>query len=90
MTHENLEHLENVMDFKLFNIKTGEILRLNAGDEVLNKIMILLLKGKYSKAVPKKEGDFVIECREWLDEFLGEEEKEEEEECDVDYDDAKN
>ena len=93
MTHENLEHLENVMDFKLFNIKTGEILRLNAGDEVLNKIMILLLKGKYSKAVPKKEGDFVIECREWLDEFLGEEEEveeEEEEECDVDYDDAKN
>jgi hypothetical protein len=48
--------------FKIFNIKTGEILRLDASMEDLNYIMTELLVGKYTEITPKTEEDFIAEC----------------------------
>jgi hypothetical protein len=49
--------------FKIFNIKTGEILRLDATMEELHAIMIALLKGKYLEEEPKTDEEFIEECR---------------------------
>jgi hypothetical protein len=46
-------------DFKLFNVRTGEILRLDATMEELTEIMVLLIKGKYETAVPLTEDEFI-------------------------------
>ena len=51
---------------KILNIKTGEILRLEATIEDLNKIMIALLKGKYGKQDFMSDDDFVDNCRKFL------------------------
>lgn len=45
--------------FKILNIKTGEILRLDASLEELDMIMGKLLKGKYSKICILNDGDFL-------------------------------
>jgi hypothetical protein len=48
--------------FKLFNIKSGEVLVLNATMEQLNYIMIELLKGKYFVQEKKTDDEFLEEC----------------------------
>jgi len=50
-------------EFKLFNIKTGEILRLNASEEQLNTIILALMKGKYQEMVAKDDDEFIADCR---------------------------
>lgn len=52
--------------FKIFNIKTGEIMRLSATMEELNVIMIALLKGKYHEEPVKTDEEFIADCREYL------------------------
>jgi len=47
---------------KIFNIKTGEILRLNAEKAMLDKIMVLLLKGKYAKQMAPTTETFIEDC----------------------------
>jgi hypothetical protein len=59
----DFENIENFRDFKIFNIKTGEILYLDASMEQLNTIIIALLKGKYSLKYQKEDTDFVSECQ---------------------------
>jgi hypothetical protein len=54
-------------DFKIFNIKTGEILRLDASMEELHTIMIALLKGKYLEEEPKTDEEFIDECKLYID-----------------------
>ena len=57
------EHCETpVKVFKIFNIKTGEILRLDASMEDLNYIMTELLVGKYAELVPKTDDEFLADC----------------------------
>jgi len=51
---------------KIFNIRTGMILRLEADKSVLDSIVIALLKGKYNKAPPSNAADFVSECRKYI------------------------
>jgi hypothetical protein len=48
---------------KIFNIRTGQVLRLEADKLVLDAIVIALLKGKYETAPPSSAADFVAECR---------------------------
>jgi hypothetical protein len=50
-------------EFRIFNIKTGEILRLNATIDVLNQIVIALLKGKYENYTPQPDEEFLKDCR---------------------------
>jgi hypothetical protein len=61
--NENIRELENIRDFRIFNIKTGEILRLEATTQQLTDIMIAILKGKYGELPPKEDADFVDECK---------------------------
>ena len=48
--------------FKIFNIKTGDVLRLDATMEELNQIMSELLVGKYQEIIPKTDEEFITEC----------------------------
>jgi len=66
MVVEDIENLENIRDFKIFNIKTGEMMVLDATTEQLNDIMLHLLKGKYGKKEQKKDVDFVSECHNYI------------------------
>ena len=50
-------------DFKLLNIKSGEILKLDATMEELTFIMVLLLKGKYGKIEKKTDDEFIEDCQ---------------------------
>ena len=52
--------------FKLFNIRTGELLRLEASMNELNHIMLTLLKAKYNKKVIKTDDEFISDCRSYL------------------------
>jgi hypothetical protein len=48
---------------KIFNIKTGEILRMDATGEDLDAVMVALLKGKYGKREETSDQDFIANCR---------------------------
>jgi hypothetical protein len=48
---------------KIFNIRTGQILRLDAQKSTLDKIVVSLLKGKYVKQEPISDDLFVRTCR---------------------------
>jgi len=57
------EHCETpIKVFKIFNIKTGDVLRLEASMEDLNNIMTHLLVGKYKELVPKTDDEFLADC----------------------------
>ena len=56
------EHGESNMDFKILNIKTGEILRVDATIDELTQIMVALLKGKYGEPVVKTDEEFIADC----------------------------
>ena len=48
---------------KIFNIKTGQVLSLEATHEELTKIVVEVLKGKYKRQTPSSEMDFIEVCR---------------------------
>jgi len=51
---------------KLFNVKTGEVLRLECEKTTLDQIMFLLLEGKYGNSVVPNDENFVENCRKHL------------------------
>jgi hypothetical protein len=68
MCVEDIEKMENIRDFKIFNIKTGDILRLDASTEQLHRIMIALIRGKYHLKTVKKDDDFIYDCHSFISE----------------------
>lgn len=48
---------------KIFNIKTGQVLRLEASHKDLTTIMVALLKGKYERQPASSETDFIASCQ---------------------------
>jgi hypothetical protein len=50
-------------NFKIYNIKTNELLSLNATPEHLNTIMLSLLKGKYQTQEVKTDEEFINDCK---------------------------
>ena len=58
------EYQEKV--FKIFNIKTGEIMRLDATIHELNTIMITLLKGKFQEPIKKTDEEFIEDCQKYV------------------------
>jgi len=50
-------------EFKIFNIKSGEILMLDASMEILDKIVLNLLNGKYETHLPPNDNDFLNDCK---------------------------
>ena len=53
---------ENDKSVKIMNIRTGEILLLEAEKGVLDTIMLLLLESKYGKREPIPDADFLEGC----------------------------
>jgi len=51
---------------KIFNIRTGQILRLDADKSVLDTVVVALLKGKYMKQAPFTEEEFLASCRQYI------------------------
>jgi hypothetical protein len=50
--------------FKIYNIKTNELLRLDASMEELNFIVVSILKGRFLKGHEKTLEEFLIDCSE--------------------------
>jgi hypothetical protein len=61
LIHKDME--QEKKPIKIFNIKTGEILRLEADIEVLNQIVIALLEGKYGALDIKNDQVFIQDCQ---------------------------
>jgi len=59
-------HTDFNKSVKIFNIRTGQVLRLDASKETLDAIVIALLKGKYEKTAPLSTPQFIEECRSHL------------------------
>jgi hypothetical protein len=56
----------NPREVRVFNIKTGEILRLNATFDELTVIVIELLKGKYDTQKTKTNEEFLQDCKDFM------------------------
>jgi hypothetical protein len=61
----------NSREVRVFNIKTGEILRLNATFEELTIIVVELLRGKYDSQKPKSNEEFLQDCANFMDLYKG-------------------
>ena len=55
-------------DFRLFNIKTGELLRLGGSVSDLNEIITLLLCSRFSEPIVKTDGEFITDCLNYIQE----------------------
>lgn len=60
----------NSREVRVFNIKTGEILRLNATFDELTIIVVELLRGKYERTNPKSNEQFLSECENFMDIYV--------------------
>jgi nucleoside-triphosphatase THEP1 len=63
----NMKHMEDTTDdnektFRLFNIKTGELLRMEASMGDLNNIMSSLLLSRYTESVEQNNTQFINTC----------------------------
>jgi hypothetical protein len=52
--------------FKIFNIRTNELMRLDATMDDLNTIMLALLRGKFQKPELKVDKEFISDCKNYL------------------------
>jgi hypothetical protein len=53
---------DDTRNVKIFNIKTGEVLRVEASTEELTKIMVIMLKGKFGVMEKKDDKQFIEDC----------------------------
>jgi len=60
----------NPREVRLFNIKTDEILRLNASFEEMSIIVVELLKGKYESQKPKTDEEFLQNCEAFMNKYV--------------------
>ena len=52
--------------FKIFNIRTNELMRLDASMDDLNIILLALLRGKFQKPELKVDDEFISDCKTYL------------------------
>lgn len=57
---------EKKKEYKLFNIKTGELIRIDATKEDLTEIIKILLKNRFQKESKKSDEEFIRICKEIL------------------------
>jgi hypothetical protein len=65
-----IEDDANPRTIRIFNVKTGEHLRLDATMDELTQIMVALLKGKYNKPVAKTDLEFTEDCNRAVADFV--------------------
>ena len=63
MTMEDIENFDNIVNFQIFNIKTGEHYLLNATMEELNEVMLIILRGKYTDLLCETDETFIENCK---------------------------
>jgi hypothetical protein len=56
-------------EVRIVNIKTGEILRLNAAFDDLTTVVVELLRGKYEAARLKNDEDFAMDCEDVIKKY---------------------
>lgn len=56
-------------NFKLFNVKTGELLMMNYTNEDLNDMMKTLFCSRYTEIIPKHNDLFLKECHSYISSF---------------------
>ena len=61
--------------FKLFNVKTGQLLKMEVSDEMLDDIMKSLLASKYNQIVPKHDDLFLKDCHDYIENYSTEEQE---------------
>jgi hypothetical protein len=54
--------IHNSKQFKLFNIKTGELYVINGTMDDLNTIVLALLRNKFTKQIQKTDEEFIHDC----------------------------
>lgn len=60
---------EHITNFKIFNVKTGELLKLIVNMDIINDIMKLLLISRYEKNNPKHDSLFIDDCHNYINSF---------------------
>ena len=58
-------------EVKIFNIKTGQVFRLEATLDELTTIVVAILKGKYERKQSSTEEDFLTECKMFMNSCSG-------------------
>jgi hypothetical protein len=62
----DVDEMDMEKKFKIFNIRTKELLSLNATLDDLNTIIVALLRGKFEKQEMKSDEDFIGDCANYL------------------------
>ena len=57
-------HPESPRQVKVYNMRTGEKLRLEASYEDLTNIVVELLRGKYEEPMKLTDDEFIEQCME--------------------------
>ena len=69
LRYEDGDDDEKNKQFRLFNIKTGEIFRLDATTEEMGNVVIEILKGKYIETLPKSDDEFLEKCMNEVEQY---------------------
>jgi hypothetical protein len=56
--------------FKLYNVRSGELWRLNATYEEMTLIVVELLRNKYSTEIAKSDEEFLQDCTQYMHDFI--------------------
>ena len=67
LRYEDSDTIEEDKEFRLFNIKTGDVYKLNASIEEMSEVVIALLKGKYVEYEKKTDEYFYGRCLEEIE-----------------------
>jgi hypothetical protein len=65
----NIKNKSNNKTFKLFNVKTGELLKMEYEMSDLNDIMKSLFCSRYTEIVPKHNEQFLSDCHQYMGSF---------------------
>ena len=62
-----IKHKDDKKDFKLFNVRTGELRKLDVNFDTLNEIMTILIKSKYHEIERKHDEAFLEDCHQYIE-----------------------
>jgi len=69
-----IKHKDDKKDFKLFNVRTGELRKLDVDFDTLNEIMTILIKSKYHEIERKHDEAFLEDCHQYIENLSKKEE----------------
>jgi hypothetical protein len=62
-----IKHKDDKKNFKLFNVRTGELRKLDVEFDTLNEIMTILIKSKYHEIERKHDEAFLEDCHQYIE-----------------------